>query len=167
NPAEETIRTNMIKNGVVECVAALPARMFRETSAPVTLWVLRKPSRDSRRDVLFIDATSAGTVIDRTYRVLTDEDISRITGAYRDWRGSRPGEYRGVPDFAAAVTSERILGRSSRLAPAPYVATGPAGIDVDATMASLRSLRKELDQHEYQAACADAAVAEHLRRIDL
>ena len=53
--------------------------------------VVRAHWRDRRGETLFIDARKLGSMVDRTHREFTDEDIVRIAGdlprlARRTWR---------------------------------------------------------------------------------
>jgi type I restriction enzyme S subunit len=79
-------------------MVALSAQLFHGSGIPVCLWFLSrdrsgvptngaKPMRDRRGSTLFIDARSAGTLVDLTHRELTDADIDRIAGTYYAWRG--------------------------------------------------------------------------------
>ncbi len=45
--------------------------------------------RDRRGETLFIDARKLGTMVDRTHRELTDDDIAKIAGTYHAWRGDQ------------------------------------------------------------------------------
>ncbi len=47
--------------------------------------------RDRRGETLFIDARKLGTMVDRTHRELTDDDLAKIAGTYHAWRGRRTG----------------------------------------------------------------------------
>ena len=58
---------------------ALPPQLFRTTQIPACLWFFAKDKgpqgakhlADRRGDLLFIDARSIGTLVDRTERVFT------------------------------------------------------------------------------------------------
>ena len=98
---EGEIRAAMVEADLVACMVALPPQLFRTTQIPACLWFLAKDKgpqgakalRDRRGEMLFIDARTMGTMVDRTERVLTDEDIARIAGTYHAWRGTdRPAQ---------------------------------------------------------------------------
>ncbi len=38
-----------------------------------------------------------GTMIDRTERILTDDDIAKIADTYHAWRGTKSAKAMGVP----------------------------------------------------------------------
>ena len=64
--------------------------------------------RDRRGETLFIDARKLGTLVDRTHRELTDDDIAQIAGTYHAWRGDKDaGEYADVPGFCKSRHARR------------------------------------------------------------
>ena len=89
---EGEIRKALVETDLVDCMVALPGQLFYSTQIPVCLWFLARDRqngrfRDRRGEVLFIDARKMGTMVDRTHRTLTDEDIEKIAGTYHAWRG--------------------------------------------------------------------------------
>jgi type I restriction enzyme M protein len=128
---EGEIRRALVEADLVECVVALPDRLFYSTQIPVSLWIVTgaKASAGARRragETLFIDARSVGAMIDRTHRVLTDEEIARIAGIYRAFRGAGgrgPEEegYRDVPGFCRAVDQAEIGRHRFALVPGRFV----------------------------------------------
>ncbi|MCX8048290.1 MAG: type I restriction-modification system subunit M [Methylohalobius sp.] len=95
---EGYIRRAIIEADLVDCMIALPDKLFYSTQIPACLWFLARdksgrggprdrPLRDRRGEVLFIDARKLGRMVDRTHRELTDEEIARIANTYHAWRG--------------------------------------------------------------------------------
>src|SRR5690606_37395666 len=80
---EGEIRAAMVEADLVACMVALPPQLFRTTQISACLWFFAKDKgpqgakrlADRRGEVLFIDARGMGTMVDRTERILTDEDI--------------------------------------------------------------------------------------------
>ena len=102
---EDVIRRAMVEADMVDCMVALPGQLFYSTQIPACLWFLarnKKPGgklRDRRGEVLFIDARKLGTLVDRTRKEFSDEDIARIAGTYHAWREGK--DYRRTfPAFA-------------------------------------------------------------------
>jgi len=95
---EGEIRRAMVETGVVDCMVALPGQLFYSTQIPACLWILARDRsngrvkntqlRDRRNEVLFIDARNLGTMVDRTRRELSDDDIARIAATYHAWRNT-------------------------------------------------------------------------------
>ncbi|WP_205856410.1 N-6 DNA methylase, partial [Phytoactinopolyspora endophytica] len=121
NGTESEIRARMVDAGVIDCVVALPDRLFRSTGIPVSLWLLRSVRDRVVPEVLFIDATGMGSMADRVQRVLADEDIGRIIGAFSAWQDRPSGEYDEQPWFARSVSYAEIRESEYVLNPRVYV----------------------------------------------
>jgi len=81
---EGEIRKNLVEQGLVDCMVALPGQLFYSTQIPVCLWFLARDRtnhkfRDRRGEVLFIDARKMGAMSTRTVREMTDADIKVIS----------------------------------------------------------------------------------------
>lgn len=139
---EGAIRQKMVENDLVDCMIALPGQLFYTTQIPVCLWFLTKdkkgrdgsPSRPSLRDrqgeTLFIDARKIGSMIDRTHKELTTEDIASIARTYHSWRGEKKdGSYEDQAGYCKSATLEDIRKHDYVLTPGRYV--GAAAIEDD------------------------------------
>lgn len=124
---EGDIRKAIIEADLVDCMIALPGQLFYTTPIPVCLWfVTRNKSngkfRDRRKQTLFIDARKMGSLIDRTHRDLSDEEISRVARTYHAWRGEKDaGKYNDIPGFCKAASTEEIAAFGHILTPGRYV----------------------------------------------
>jgi type I restriction enzyme M protein len=126
---EGDIRQALIDADLVDCIVALPGQLFYTTGIPVCLWFLTKDktgrngrTHDRQGEVLFIDARKLGTMIGRTLRELTDDDIKLIADTYHSWRGEPDTEtFVDVPGFAASVTLATIGEHDGVLTPGRYV----------------------------------------------
>ncbi|GHE03564.1 N-6 DNA methylase [Streptomyces alanosinicus] len=83
NTAEREIRRNLIERGAVECVVALPPRLFSATPVPVALWCLRR-NKTPRPEVLLVDARHLGTGTGRR-NVVGDDGLGAILEVVRPW----------------------------------------------------------------------------------
>ncbi len=130
---EGEIRKNIIEADLVDCMIALPGQLFYSTQIPACLWFLardksgrppagqRKPLRDRRGQVLFIDARRMGRMVDRVHRELTEEEIQRIACTYHAWRGEPDaGKYEDIP---ASRRARRLRRSASTATSSPLVAT--------------------------------------------
>jgi len=79
--AEETIRTNLVKAGVIKAVIGLPANLFYGTGIPACIIVIDKKNKTPKRDIFMIDA-SKGFVKDGNKNRLREQDIHAIIDAF-------------------------------------------------------------------------------------
>jgi type I restriction enzyme M protein len=169
---EDVIRRAMVEADVVDCMVALPGQLFYSTQIPACLWFLarsKKPGgglRDRRGEVLFIDARKRGTLIDRTRRELTDEDIGKIADTYHAWRGEKDADaYEDVPGFCKAATLDEIKGHNHVLTPGRYV--GAADVEDDGVpfMEQFADLRAKLYTHFTEAEACAVTIRSRLAKI--
>jgi type I restriction enzyme M protein len=116
-----------VEADLVDCIVALPERLFLNTGIAVSLWFVSKDRHGNGRrarkgEVLFIDARKLGKMETRTLRVLNDEDVTRISQAYHMWRSkSTNPAYEDVPGFAKAASTSVIESHNYILTPGRYV----------------------------------------------
>ena len=79
--AEARIRTKLLKDGHIDTVIGLPAKLFFSTGIPVCILVLKKCKKSD--DVLFINASEHFTKDKRQNR-LDDRHIHKIVNTYQD-----------------------------------------------------------------------------------
>ncbi len=130
---EGDIRKNMIEDGLVDCMVALPAQLFYNTMIPACLWFLARDRtnhkfRNRSNEILFIDARKLGMMINRRNKEFTDEDIAKIAGTYHAWRGES-GVYEDIPGFCKAATLDEVRANNYVLMPGRYVGTEEAEDD--------------------------------------
>ncbi len=150
---EGGIRRRLLEADLVECVVAMPSQLLYSTQIPVSLWFLDRDKtagrvrgwRDRRGEVLFIDGRELGTMVDRTHRELTDDDIGRVATTFHSWRGE-PGadEYVDVPGFCASATIDQIAVHRDVLTPGRYVGTEETELDEEPLDERIRRLSTEL-----------------------
>ena len=165
NSREKTIRASMVEDGTVAALIALPPQLFYTTTIPVTIWLLRSGvAREANNDILFIDATSFGTMVDRSHRILTPKDILKIADTYHAWNGRTQGnsDFGDSPGFSASVSVQDIRDHDYRLNPRIYISQS-AGI-TEVPEAAF-GLRRTLQQLEAQAAQIDAWAEHQMARI--
>ncbi|MEU5399802.1 N-6 DNA methylase [Streptomyces sp. NPDC005963] len=123
NLKEQRIRHALVDRGAVECVIALPAKMFSATTISVNVWILKPEAQErSSGEVLFIDASGLATKVSRKLSVLEADDCALIAAAYHSWRGTG-GNDAVLPDSrlpCAAVRRDAVNAAGSSLRPADY-----------------------------------------------
>ncbi|SFI24327.1 type I restriction enzyme M protein [Pseudobutyrivibrio sp. OR37] len=75
--SEYEIRKKMISDGIISQMVTLPSNMFSSVTLPATLWFFDK-SRKKKDEILFIDARSVFTQIDRAHRKFSEEQIKNL-----------------------------------------------------------------------------------------
>ncbi|MCK9247547.1 MAG: type I restriction-modification system subunit M [Solirubrobacteraceae bacterium] len=171
---EGDIRRAMLQDDVVSCVIAMPPNLFRSVAIPVCVWFFAKDKGvgakgnvDRRGEVLFVDARELGHMVDRVERTFSDEDIDRIAGAFRTWRGreSAEGDYADVPGFCRSATLEEIETAGWALTPGRYVGAPEAPEDAEPIDEKIARLTGELTAALDESARLDAVVREQLGRL--
>ncbi|AXA96290.1 class I SAM-dependent DNA methyltransferase [Microbacterium sp. PM5] len=145
---EGDIRRKLVEAGLVDCIVAMPDKLFFNTGIPVSLWFVSKDRhgnghRERDDEVLFIDARKLGDMETRRLRVLSDDDIQKIAGTYHAWR-NHDGGYEDVPGFAKAASREEIAGHDFVLTPGRYVGTEEAEADDEPIGEKIERLTAEL-----------------------
>lgn len=179
---EGEIRTALIEADLVACMVALPGNLFRTTAIPACLWFLTKDKTpqggraltDRRGEVLFIDARNMGTMIDRTERILTEDDLAKIADTYHAWRGTKSAKaqgvkYENVPGFCYSAKLQEIEKHDHVLTPGRYVGAAETEEDPDREPLEERIARltKELVVHFEESARLEKIVRDHLGKIDV
>ena len=148
---EGEIRRKLVEAELVDCIVAMPDKLFFGTGISVCLWFVSKDRhgnghRERRGEVLFIDARKLGTMESRKLRVLTDGpsgDVQKIAGTYHAWR-NHDGGYEDVPGFAKSATLEEIEKHNFVLTPGRYVGAEDAEIDDEPIEGKIERLTAEL-----------------------
>lgn len=141
--SESEIRKNMIVGDVVECIVAMPGQLFYSTGIPVSLWILRKGKTEfSKGKVLFIDARSLGTMVDRRVKELTIEDIAQIATTYQNWRQGK--NYSNVDGFCFSAQISDIEKEEYVLTPGRYVGAVQSDFDSEPYEEKLARLTSEM-----------------------
>jgi type I restriction enzyme M protein len=156
--------------------------LFFTTQIPACLWFLlrnKAPSplkgegrgegrfRDRRGQVLFIDARKLASLVDRTHRDLSDEELARIANIYHAWRGEKiAGKYEDVAGFCKSATLDEIASHGYVLTPGRYVGAEDVEDDGEPFDEKVKRLTIKLDEQFRESAQLEQAIRENLRRLD-
>ncbi|MBL4941609.1 MAG: type I restriction-modification system subunit M [Colwellia sp.] len=175
---ERSIRQKIIENDLVDCMIALPGQLFYTTQIPVCLWFLTKNKKASsegdllgkRRnregETLFIDAREMGSMISRTNKELTTDDIADITRTYHAWRGEeKDGNYEDKAGYSKSTLLDEIKNNDYVLTPGRYV--GAAEIEGDGIPfeTKMSELSKTLFSQMNQVKELDKAIHQNLKEL--
>ncbi|MFC9926939.1 N-6 DNA methylase [Streptomyces sp. NPDC127190] len=129
NAAERAIRRALVEQGVVECVVALPDKLFSGTPVPVCVWLLRHPA-DAGDHVLFLDARDLGAMRRGGRRVLAYDDVQAVLDSYlalSPWEGpARPDDPPPATVPSARVDKEALRRNDYSLNPIDHIGRSPA-----------------------------------------
>lgn len=145
---EGDIRRKLVEADLVDCIVAMPDKLFFNTGIPVSLWFVSKGRhgnghRERRGEVLFIDARKLGDMASRKLRVLDDDANEKIAGTYHAWR-NHDGGYEDVLGFSKAASLDEIEKHDFVLTPGRYVDAAEAEIDDEPIDEKIERLTKEL-----------------------
>lgn len=168
---EGEIRKQLITEGLVDCMVALPTQLFYNTQIPACLWFLARNRknhkfRDRSNEILFIDARKLGTMTSRKNKVLTDADIAQITEAYHNWR-NKDGNYTDVQGFCKAATQAEVEANNFVLTPGRYVGTEEVeddGVSFDEKVATITG---NLKQHFEKSIELQKTIKRNLARVGI
>ena len=183
---EGEIRAKMVENDVVECMVALPGQLFYTTQIPVCLWFITKDKaanvgkgyRNREKETLFIDAREMGTMINRTIKELTVDDIAKIADTFHAWRSDeaelkarvereecKVEKYEDIAGYCKSATIDEIKANDYVLTPGRYV--GAAEIEDDGIPfeTKMRELSQTLYSQMNQAEALDKAIRVNLEAL--
>jgi len=151
---EGAIRKKIIEQDLVDCMIALPGQLFYTTQIPVCLWFITKNKktddvrgyRNRQGETLFIDAREMGSMISRTNKELTNDDIAGIARTYHSWRGEKKdGTYKDNAGYCKSASLEEIKTNDYVLTPGRYV----GAVDIEDDGIPFETKMGELSQTLY------------------
>ena len=148
---EDVIRRAMVEADIVDCMVALPGQLFYSTQIPACLWFLARNKnpkgtlRDRRGELLFIDARNMGSLVDRTRKELSNDDISKIAATYHAWRAGEG--YEDIAGFCCSSSLDEVRANEHVLTPGRYVGSADLEGDDVPFVERFGSLQAELSDH--------------------
>lgn len=115
---EGEIRKNILEDDLVDCIVALPDKLFYTTGIPVCIWFFNRDKKH-KGQTLFIDARKMGDMVNRRLRELSDEDIKKIANTYISWQNE--DGYEDVQGFCKVASLDDIKEHDYILTPGRYV----------------------------------------------
>jgi type I restriction enzyme M protein len=195
---EGAIRQKILENDLVDCMIALPGQLFYTTQIPVCLWFIAKNKkqdpqkgfRNREGETLFIDARDMGSMISRTNKELTNEDIAHIAATYHAWRGENKAiadvpvdkatdgqsnskaevnvhakGYQNIAGYCKSATLAEIKANDYVLTPGRYVGAADLEDDGISFETKMTELSKTLYSQMQQAETLDEAIRKNLEAL--
>ena len=135
--AEGKVRQKVVEDDLVECVVALPEKIFYNTGAPGCLIFLSKSKPEERKErILFVYAAKDFEKLKNMNR-LRDRDIEKSVQTYK--------EFDDLARYAAVVSMDKIRENDFNLGVTRYVDVFEEDkqIDVSQTWRELNKLEEE------------------------
>ena len=115
---EGDIRRKILEDDLVDCIVALPDKLFYTTGIPVCIWFFNRDKKH-KGQTLFIDARKMGDMVNRRLRELSDEDIKKIANTYIAWQNE--DGYEDVQGYSKVASIDEIKEHDYILTPGRYV----------------------------------------------
>ena len=100
--SEYEIRKKMIEDGIISQMVTLPSNMFSSVTLPATLWFFDK-ARKKKDEILFIDARSIFTQVDRAHRKFSEEQIKNLGIITRLYNGDKQAYKDLITEYKAEL----------------------------------------------------------------
>lgn len=152
--AEGAIRKKVVDRDLVECVIALPEKLFYNTGAPGCILILNKDKQAERKEkVLFLYASNDFEKLKSMNR-LQGEDIDKMAVAYK--------EFRDIDKYAKVLPLESIRANDYNLSVTRYVDVFGEDEQVDIPL-----VLGELNSLEVARLEIEGKLKNHLKEINL
>lgn len=165
---EYKIRKKLIENDLVEAIIIIPRDTFYTTDISVTLWILNKNKnkrtvnvndevrmyRNRNGEVLFMDLRRWGSIYEKKYIQLTEEDIRKISLNYHNWQQTKANkEYKDIPEFCYSANMDELQKHDYSLVPSRYIEfiDRDTNMDFNKEMKRIQSEFKELLNEEKES----------------
>ncbi len=147
----------------------LPTQLFYNTGIPACLWFLSRykngnKNRNRKGEVLFIDASELGYMVNRRNRTFSDEDIQRISGIYHEWKRDG-GDYKDIKGFCKSATLANIEKHNFVLTPGRYVGIPDEEDDGVLFEEKMAALTTELAAQMKEAEALDKEIKVQLAKV--
>ena len=140
---EGEIRKTILNNDLVDCIVALPDKLFYTTGIPVCIWFFNRDKKH-KGQTLFIDARKMGDMVNRRLRELSDEDIKKIADTYISWQNGEG--YEDVKGFCKIANMDEIRDNDYILTPGRYVGIEDVEDDGEPFEEKMERLTKTLSE---------------------
>lgn len=140
---EGEIRKTILNNDLVDCIVALPDKLFYTTGIPVCIWFFNRDKKH-KGQTLFIDARKMGDMVNRRLRELSDEDIKKIADTYISWQ--KEEGYEDVKGFCKVANMDEIKDNDYILTPGRYVGIEDVEDDGEPFEEKMKRLTKTLSE---------------------
>jgi len=170
---EGEIRRRLVEDDYVECLIALPDKLFTNATIPACIWLLTrdkkngfgldKGKRDRRGQFLFIDARQLGHMKTRVLRDFSEADLQKITRTFHAWQcGS---SYADEPGFCKAASLDEVRKHAHALTPGRYVGTVEQEDNGEPFAEKMQRLTAQLAEQFAESAKLEAQIKKNMEGL--
>lgn len=163
---EGDIRQKLVEEDLVDCIVMLPKQLFYNTGIPACLWFLRRNKQRRKSEVLFIDASELGFMVNRRLREFAEEDIRKVADTYHHWKVDSE-DYEDVKGFCKSAAFEEIEKHKFVLTPGRYVGIPEEEDDGIPFAEKMAGLSQELREQMAEEQRLNAQIKEQLAKIGI
>lgn len=150
--AEGRIREQIIKNDLIECIIALPSKLFYGTGIPAAIIILNKNKAESKKNKILIIDAEKDYQEGKNQNSLRVQDIQKIIKTY--------DAFQEVEKYARVVDLKEIEENDFNLNIRQYIDSTEVEelIDVTKVRAEIKEIKKEIEK-------MDKVVEEYLNEL--
>jgi type I restriction enzyme M protein len=163
---EGEIRKRLVEADLVECIVMLPKALFFNTGIPACLWFLHRNKKKRNGEVLFIDASNLGMMIDRKNRIFEDQDVQLVSDTYHNWL-KNSSEYEDIKGFCKSASFAEIEKHKYVLTPGRYVGIEDEEDDGIPFEEKIDKLTSTLREQMQKSSELDKEIKEQLAKIGI
>ena len=139
---EGEIREKIIEDDLIDCMVALPERLFFTTGIPACLWFVSKNKANRKGKTLFIDARKIYHKVSRAHNAFSNEQLEKIADVYRDFKAGK--DIEDVKGFCKVVDTKTIEENGYVLTPGRFVGVEETVEDDEPFVEKMERLSLEL-----------------------
>lgn len=181
--SEMEIRKKMIESRAVDVMISIGSNFFYTVTLPCTLWFFDKgKAKTDRKDkVLFIDARSIFTEVDRSHNEFSPSQLEFIANIVRLYRGEKTekdsgsgemmktnfpdGKYKDVLGLCKAATIKDIAEQGYSLNPGRYVGVAEREQEDFDFEERLEELNEELEKLNAESHTLEDVIEQNIKEI--
>ncbi len=160
---EYEIRKNILEEGLVDCIIAMPTQLFYDVAIPVSLWFISKDKNGRKDKVLFIDASKMGYMETRRHRELRNKEMEQIYTTYHNWKND--DNYEDIKGFCKSTGIDEIESHEYVLTPGRFVGIEEEKDDGISFEEKMEELTLELSDLFQESEVLEREIKKNLRGI--
>lgn len=163
---EGDIRAEFVKRDLIECIVMLPSSLFFNTGIPACLWFMSKQKSKRKNEILFIDASDLGYMINRKNRAFAESDVQQVKDTYHNWL-NRPDAYTDIKGFCKSASLEEVEKHKYVLTPGRYVGIPELEDDGIPYAEKIKAIQEDLVTQYEESKIIDISLFENLKKVGI